>query len=198
MNQTLSPEQHGATLHAVIKRSIIFMGASWKMRLLERSHRRSAHLAASLARAGCAAEPCQSRGTLEGWMTMFKAEQKAMMPKGCRRNMPSGSKIPTINSARDKGAKELPKCLPSKNHHCMLDLLNLSATSQPPFKSVKPCPCAQHPSCPWPLRALGCAPQSCTRGCGGACCLFHTRRMHLTLGRTYTKCPARLNPPNRT
>jgi len=37
-----------------------------------------------------------------------KAEQKDVMPKGCRRNMHFGSKTPTINFARNKAAKELP------------------------------------------------------------------------------------------
>lgn len=43
MDQTLFPEARGAALNAVINKSIIFMGESWRMCFLERSHWRSAH-----------------------------------------------------------------------------------------------------------------------------------------------------------
>lgn len=38
-------------------------------------------------------------GTPEVSVAMFKAEQKAVIPKGCKRNLHFGSKIPTVNFA---------------------------------------------------------------------------------------------------
>lgn len=38
-------------------------------------------------------------GTPEVSVAMFKAEQKAVIPKGCKRNLNFGSKIPTVNFA---------------------------------------------------------------------------------------------------
>lgn len=40
-----------------------------------------------------------AQGTPEVLVVIFKAEQKAVIPKGCQRNLHFGSKIPTLNFA---------------------------------------------------------------------------------------------------
>lgn len=119
-----------------------------------------------MVRAGGAAQPARGWATLAGLVTTFKAEQVAVMPEGGGRNTHFASKVPTVNVARDKGAKELPKSLPSTNHRCALDLLHPPMSSQSPFESAKLCPSAlfRTPELSLSPPAPGCAPQSCARG----------------------------------